>query len=67
MPLGSSRRFMLEPHGYYDTAAEISERGPTGKAKDQTVLFTRSKIRCTTIAEWMEIADAATGKAIWRI
>ena len=67
MPLGSARRFVLEPHGYYDTAAEIYERGPSGKAKDRTALFTRSKIRCTTIAEWMEIADAATGKAIWRI
>jgi len=63
MPLGSARRFILEPHGYYDTCAEIFEKS----GKERLALFTRSKIRCTTVAEWMEIADAATGKAIWRI
>lgn len=68
MPLGSARRFLMEPHGYFDTCAEIFERGP-GKSKEKSsvALFTRSKIRCSTFSEWMEIADAATGKTIWRM
>ncbi|KAL1506977.1 hypothetical protein AB1Y20_007841 [Prymnesium parvum] len=68
MPLGSARRFIFEPHGFYDSAAEIFERtGPSKKSINGNMLFTRSKIRCSSIAEWMEIADASTGKPIWRV
>jgi len=64
MPLGSARKFTMEPHGYYDTAAEVFEKGP---AKEKVPIFTRSKIRCTSVAEWMELADARNGKPIWRV
>ena len=63
MPLGAARRFVMEPHGYYDMCAEVLETGgatPTAK-------FMRSKIRCSSFAEWMEITNPETGKPIWRM
>ncbi|KAL3922609.1 MAG: hypothetical protein SGPRY_004499 [Prymnesium sp.] len=68
MPLGSARRFVFEPHGFYDTAAEVYERtGVSKKLKDGHTIFTRSKIRCSSVAEWMEVADSSSGKPVWRI
>jgi len=63
LPRGTSRKFTMQPHGYYDSAAEIVENG-TG---DAAVALWRSKTRCSTTSEWMEVGDASTGKALWRV
>jgi len=60
MPLGAARQYTMEPHAYYDASAEITTEGTKIK-------FMRSKIRCTSFAEWMEISDPETGKAVWRV
>jgi len=59
---GRTRRFKLQPHGYYDSAAEIVERDTSAPP----ALF-RSKTRCTEAAEWMEIGELASQQAVWRI
>lgn len=60
--VGRTRQFTMQPHGYYDSAAEIVER-----KKDAIPTLYRSKTRCTTTAEWMEVGEVASEKALWRI
>jgi len=67
LPLGAARKYVMEPHGYYDSRAEVLALGPSLEPADTRVKFTRSKIRCSSFAEWMEIADPETGKPLWRI
>ena len=59
---GRTRTFTMQPHGYYDSAAEMVEKVTGAKP----TLF-RSKTRCTSIAEWMEIGDVESERAIWRL
>lgn len=66
LPLGAARKYQMEPHGYYDARAEILALGPSMEKVDTRVKFMRSKIRCTSFAEWMEIASPETGKPLWR-
>jgi len=61
LPRGTYRKFVMQPHGYYDSAAEIVEQAGSGTA------LWRSKTRCSTTSEWMEIGDAGTGLALWRV
>jgi len=57
-----TRKFTMEPHAYYDSAAELVESG----SNDPVVLW-RSKTRCSTFSEWMEVGSASDGLAAWRI
>lgn len=57
-----SRSFLMQPHGYYDSAAEIVEKGQ-GKGAE----LWRSKTRCSAASEWMEVGDASDGEVLWRI
>lgn len=57
------REFTIHPHGYYDSAAEIVEHA----AKRNTPMMWRSKTRCTSASEWMEIGSVEGGKPSWRV
>jgi len=63
LPRGTGRKFSMAPHGYYDSAAEIIE---ATKSEGGIALW-RSKTRCSTTSEWMEVGDATSGQALWRI
>jgi len=63
LPRGTGRKFTMQPHGYYDSAAEIVEHTRGNEA----VALWRSKTRCTVTSEWMEVGDASTGQALWRV
>jgi len=63
LPRGSYRKLVMQPHGYFDSAAEIVEQGAASGA----VALWRSKTRCSTTSEWMEIGDVSTGLALWRV
>lgn len=63
LPRGTGRKFSMAPHGYYDSAAEIIE---ATKSEGGIALW-RSKTRCSTTSEWMEVGDAGTGQALWRV
>jgi len=62
MPAGRSKFYEMNPHGFYDAAAEIVE----AKDPEKKTLFWRSKTRCSAIAEWLEIGDPETNTPTWR-
>lgn len=63
LPRGAGRKFVMQPHGYYDTAAEVVEQA---KGQDPVALW-RSKTRCSKTSEWMEVGDGSNSQALWRI
>jgi len=59
----SKRTFHAEPHMYSAPIASVRE-GAAGA--NQPAAFWRSKTRCSSYAEWMELHDAADGAVMWR-
>jgi len=57
----SKRTFQAEPHMYSAAIASVREDGA-----EQPAAFWRSKTRCSSYAEWMELHDAADGSVLWR-
>jgi len=61
--LGSvaKRTFQAEPHMYSSAIASVREDGA-----EHASAFWRSKTRCSSYAEWMELHDANDGAVLWR-
>lgn len=57
----AKRTFHAEPHMYSAPIASVREDGD-----DQPAAFWRSKTRCSSYAEWMELHDASDGAVMWR-
>lgn len=59
------KELVVDSHMYSAPVGTIrtNDRGADGKRQ---VLFWRTKTRCSSISEWMELHDAATGAVLWR-
>jgi len=59
------KELVVDSHMYSAPVGTIrtNARGADGKRQ---VLFWRTKTRCSSVAEWMELHDAATGAVLWR-
>jgi len=55
------KTFHVEPHMYSAAIASVREEDAKGPAA-----FWRSKTRCSSQAEWMELHDATDGSILWR-
>ena len=60
------RTMIMEPHLYSASVASINDVEESPAGDRQTPMFWRSKTRCSSYAEWMELHDAADGAVLWR-
>lgn len=61
----AKRTFTIDPHMYSAAVGTIRADDPTASGFPPAV-FWRTKTRCSTYAEWMELHDASDGAVLWR-
>jgi hypothetical protein len=61
----SRKELIIDPHQFSAPVGTIryGQKDASGK---RPVLFWRTKTRCSSNAEWMELHDAETGAVLWR-
>ncbi len=62
----TKRKLMLDPHMYSAPVAAIRTAGPSKSGGTPEALLWRTKTRCSSFAEWMELHDASDGAVLWR-
>ena len=61
----SKRTFVIDPHMYSAEVGTIRTAEPNNSSANSAI-FWRSKTRCSSYAEWMELHDASDGAVLWR-
>lgn len=58
----AKKSLVIDPHMYSAPVGTIR----VGDKGERELMFWRTKTRCSTAAEWMELHDAADGACLWR-
>jgi len=58
----AKKSLVIDPHMYSAPVGTIR----VGAKGEREVMFWRTKTRCSTQAEWMELHDASDGSCLWR-
>ena len=61
----SKKELVVDPHQFSAEVGTI-RYGPKDAQGNRETIFWRTKTRCSSHAEWMELHDAQTGAVLWR-
>ena len=61
----SKRTFVIDPH-MYSAAVGTIRTAEANISGGNPAIFWRTKTRCSSYAEWMELHDASDGAVLWR-